>query len=133
VRQLAAAFLPASLLAGISTRAQIPATKLARTKAAASCRTQSGLCPHKHWVWDTGLLQHIDRNPGAFAAELESQITPQDKAKWRVVALNFSSADAGPSPRSGQALKVGATSDVRTNGSNFTSLHFSNDSASATW
>jgi len=25
-----------------------------------------------HWVWDTGLLQHITRNPAALAAELES-------------------------------------------------------------
>ncbi len=35
-----------------------------------------------HWVWDTGLLQHINRNPAAFAAELESRISPQDKAEW---------------------------------------------------
>lgn len=34
-------------------------------------------------MWDTGLLQHIDRNPAAFAAELESRITPQDKAEWQ--------------------------------------------------
>ena len=26
-----------------------------------------------HWVWDTGLLQHINRNPAALAAELDSQ------------------------------------------------------------
>ena len=36
-----------------------------------------------HWVWDTGLLQHINRNPAAFAAELESRITPQDQAEWQ--------------------------------------------------
>ena len=36
-----------------------------------------------HWVWDTGLLQHITRNPAAFAAELESRITPQDQAEWQ--------------------------------------------------
>jgi hypothetical protein len=36
-----------------------------------------------HWVWDTGLLQHIGRNPAAFAAELEGRITPQDKAEWQ--------------------------------------------------
>ena len=36
-----------------------------------------------HWVWDTGLLQHINRNAAAFAAELESRITPQDQAEWQ--------------------------------------------------
>jgi hypothetical protein len=35
-----------------------------------------------HWVWDTGLLEDISRNPDALAAELESRITPQDRAKW---------------------------------------------------
>ena len=30
-----------------------------------------------HWVWDTGLLEHISRNPEALAAELENRITPQ--------------------------------------------------------
>jgi len=33
-----------------------------------------------HWVWDTGLLQHITRDPEALAAELESRITPQERA-----------------------------------------------------
>jgi len=36
-----------------------------------------------HWVWDTGLLQHINRNAEAFAEELESRITPQDRAEWQ--------------------------------------------------
>jgi S1/P1 Nuclease len=35
-----------------------------------------------HWVWDTGLLEHINRNPEALAAELESRITPRDRAEW---------------------------------------------------
>jgi hypothetical protein len=35
-----------------------------------------------HWVWDTGLLEHISRNPAALAAELESRITPQNAAEW---------------------------------------------------
>lgn len=35
-----------------------------------------------HWVWDTGLLEHINRNPQALAAELESKITPQKRAEW---------------------------------------------------
>jgi hypothetical protein len=35
-----------------------------------------------HWVWDVGLLEHINRTPAAWAEELESRITPQDKAKW---------------------------------------------------
>ncbi len=36
-----------------------------------------------HWVWDTGLLQHINRNPETIAAELENRITPQDEAEWQ--------------------------------------------------
>jgi hypothetical protein len=35
-----------------------------------------------HWVWDTGLLQHITRDPEALAAELESRITQQERAEW---------------------------------------------------
>ena len=36
-----------------------------------------------HWIWDTDLLEHINRNPAALAAELESRITPQDLAERR--------------------------------------------------
>ena len=35
-----------------------------------------------HWVWDTGLLNHIRRNADALAAELESRISPQDREEW---------------------------------------------------
>jgi hypothetical protein len=35
-----------------------------------------------HWVWDTGLLERIDRNPQALAAELGRRITDQDRASW---------------------------------------------------
>jgi hypothetical protein len=35
-----------------------------------------------HWVWDSGLLGDIDRSASSLAAELEEQITPQDKAAW---------------------------------------------------
>jgi hypothetical protein len=35
-----------------------------------------------HWIWDTGLLEHINPSPKALAAELESRITPQDREKW---------------------------------------------------
>ena len=35
-----------------------------------------------HWVWDTGLLQHINRDPQALAEELERRITAQDVAEW---------------------------------------------------
>ena len=35
-----------------------------------------------HWVWDTGLLEHIDRNPEVLAAELVSRITAQDRTVW---------------------------------------------------
>jgi hypothetical protein len=35
-----------------------------------------------HWIWDTGLLEHMNRNPAALAAELENHITAQDRAEW---------------------------------------------------
>ena len=35
-----------------------------------------------HWIWDTGLLEHISRNPEALAAELEGRITAEDRAQW---------------------------------------------------
>jgi hypothetical protein len=35
-----------------------------------------------HWIWDSGLLEHINRNPQTLAAELENKITPQDRAEW---------------------------------------------------
>jgi len=35
-----------------------------------------------HWVWDTGLLERIDRNSQALAAGLERRITDQDRATW---------------------------------------------------
>jgi hypothetical protein len=35
-----------------------------------------------HWIWDTGLLDHINRNPEALAAELDKHITAQDRAAW---------------------------------------------------
>ena len=34
-----------------------------------------------HWVWDTGLLQHITRDSETLAAELESRITPQRQSR----------------------------------------------------
>ena len=36
-----------------------------------------------HWIWGTGLLEHINRDPAALAAKLESRITPQDQAEWQ--------------------------------------------------
>jgi hypothetical protein len=36
-----------------------------------------------HWIWDTGLLEHINRDPQALATDLERNITPQEKAKWQ--------------------------------------------------
>jgi hypothetical protein len=35
-----------------------------------------------HWLWDTGLVEPIDRDPKALAAELERRITDQDRATW---------------------------------------------------
>jgi len=36
-----------------------------------------------HWLWDTGLLEHINHSPAALAAELTSRITPLEKAQWQ--------------------------------------------------
>ena len=36
-----------------------------------------------HWVWDTGLLQHISRNPAA----LKRRITSHDQAEWQKVSI----------------------------------------------
>jgi hypothetical protein len=33
-------------------------------------------------VGDTGLLDHLNRNPEALAADPESRITPQDRVQW---------------------------------------------------
>ena len=41
-----------------------------------------------HWVWDTGLLEHTNRNREALAAELESRITPEDRAEWQQGAID---------------------------------------------
>ena len=35
-----------------------------------------------HWVWDSGLLDDINRNANSLTAELEQQITPEDRAAW---------------------------------------------------
>ena len=35
-----------------------------------------------HWVWDTGLLEHINRNQQDLAAELARHITDEDRATW---------------------------------------------------
>lgn len=35
-----------------------------------------------HWVWDSRLIDDIDRNSQSLAEELEQQITPQDRAAW---------------------------------------------------
>jgi hypothetical protein len=36
-----------------------------------------------HWVWDTGLVQEINPDPRALAAELGREITPQERASWQ--------------------------------------------------
>ena len=33
-----------------------------------------------HWVWDTGLLRHINRDPEVLVAQLEHRITAQERA-----------------------------------------------------
>ena len=35
-----------------------------------------------HWVWGMGLLQHINRDSEALAAQLERRITAQERASW---------------------------------------------------
>ena len=35
-----------------------------------------------HWVWDTGLLQHVRGDPEALAAQLERRVTVQERASW---------------------------------------------------
>ncbi len=35
-----------------------------------------------HWVWDTGLIQDIDRDPESLAEELERRITREDRLAW---------------------------------------------------
>lgn len=45
--------------------------------------TSHGHPDNLHWMWDTGLLQHVSRNLTTFAASLERQIAPGDEAEWR--------------------------------------------------
>lgn len=40
-----------------------------------------------HWVWDTGLVEEIDRDPNTLAADLGRRITAQDLAAWRSGSL----------------------------------------------
>lgn len=35
-----------------------------------------------HWVWDTGLLDDINRNADSLAKQLERRITAKDRASW---------------------------------------------------
>jgi hypothetical protein len=35
-----------------------------------------------HWVWDSGLIEDIDRDPESLAEELERGITRKDRAAW---------------------------------------------------
>jgi hypothetical protein len=42
----------------------------------------NGHLDNLHWLWDTGLIERIDRDPHALAAELERRITDQDRATW---------------------------------------------------
>jgi hypothetical protein len=36
-----------------------------------------------HWVWDTGLVQEIDRDPRTLAARLERETTGQERQAWQ--------------------------------------------------
>jgi S1/P1 Nuclease len=40
-----------------------------------------------HWVWDTGSIEHINRDPETLAAELERSITPQERSEWEKGAI----------------------------------------------
>ncbi|HEV2424455.1 MAG TPA: S1/P1 nuclease [Terriglobia bacterium] len=35
-----------------------------------------------HWVWDTGLLEEMGREPQTLAARLDREITPQERTAW---------------------------------------------------
>lgn len=35
-----------------------------------------------HWIWDSGLLQDINRSAEVLAPQLESRITAQDRSQW---------------------------------------------------
>ncbi|HEV3276325.1 MAG TPA: S1/P1 nuclease [Terriglobia bacterium] len=36
-----------------------------------------------HWVWDTGLVQEIDRDPQTLAARLDRETTAQERIAWQ--------------------------------------------------
>lgn len=40
-----------------------------------------------HWVWDTGLVQELDRDPQALAARLEREITAQERSAWQAGSI----------------------------------------------
>jgi nuclease S1 len=40
-----------------------------------------------HWVWDTGLVEAINRDPDALAAELASHITRREIAAWQAGSI----------------------------------------------
>lgn len=40
-----------------------------------------------HWVWDTGLLEEIERDPQTLAARLDREITPQERATWQAGSI----------------------------------------------
>lgn len=46
------------------------------------CVIFDGRPDNLHWIWDTGLLEDIDRDPATFARELENRITPLDRRTW---------------------------------------------------
>jgi hypothetical protein len=45
--------------------------------------TFEGRPDNLHWVWDTGLVQEMDRDPRTLAARLDREITPQERASWQ--------------------------------------------------
>jgi nuclease S1 len=47
-----------------------------------------------HWIWDTGLLRDINQNPRAFAAELESHITNEERKEWESGSIEDWALDA---------------------------------------
>ena len=40
-----------------------------------------------HWVWDTGLVEEISRDPQALAAELGREITSMKRATWQTGSI----------------------------------------------
>ena len=53
---------------------------------------------NRHWVWDTGLLERVNRDAEALDADLESRITLQDRAQWTKGTIHSAPTALGHRP-----------------------------------